>query len=93
VPRLSTVVHFELSEDSLEDIVQRLRDQLQLEQQPASSPWLTADEAADYLRCPLSRVRRLTMSEQIPVHREGRRVLYRRDELDEFVFAGGAEPH
>jgi excisionase family DNA binding protein len=53
------------------------------------SPWLTAPEAADYLRCPVSRIRKLTSVRAIPVHKEGRRALYRRDELDRFVEAGG----
>jgi excisionase family DNA binding protein len=55
-----------------------------------ASPWLTAAEAAAYLRCPISRVRRLTMTGDLPTHRDGRRVLYRRDELDAFVASGGA---
>ena len=56
----------------------------------ARSPWLSADEAASYLSCPLSRVRRLTMTGDLPVHRDGRRVLYRREELDAFIHDGGA---
>jgi excisionase family DNA binding protein len=54
------------------------------------SPWLSAREAAAYLACPLSRIRRLTMTGDLPVHRDGSRVLYRRDELDAYVAAGGA---
>jgi excisionase family DNA binding protein len=54
------------------------------------SPWLTADEAANYLRAPLSRVRKLTMTGDLPHERDGRRVLYHRDRLDEFVQRGGA---
>jgi excisionase family DNA binding protein len=54
------------------------------------SPWLDAHEAADYLRCSLSRVRKLTMLAEVPSHRDGGRVLYRRDELDQYVAAGGA---
>lgn len=55
------------------------------------SPWLTAEEAADYLRCPVSRVRKLTMTGELPCEHDGRRVLYRRDRLDEFVHNGGAK--
>jgi excisionase family DNA binding protein len=54
------------------------------------SPWLTADETADYLRCPVSRVRKLTMTGELPHEHDGRRVLYHRDRLDEFVQRGGA---
>ena len=54
------------------------------------SPWLDAEGAAEYLCCPVSRIRKLTSSRDLPVHRDGSRVLYRRDELDAFVAAGGA---
>lgn len=56
----------------------------------AGSPWLRAPEAAAYLACPESRIRKLTMTGELPSHREGRRVLYRRDELDAFIRGGGA---
>lgn len=54
------------------------------------SPWLSAEQAAAYLSCPLSRVRKLTMTGDLPCEHDGRRVLYHRDELDRFVRAGGA---
>jgi excisionase family DNA binding protein len=54
------------------------------------SPWLSAREAAEYLACPLSRIRKLTMTRELPAHHDGRRALYRRDELDDFIRAGGA---
>ena len=56
----------------------------------ARSPWLTAHEAAAYLACPESRIRKLTMTGELPCHRDGRRVLYRREELDAYVRSGGA---
>jgi excisionase family DNA binding protein len=58
--------------------------------QTMPSPWMTAKEAAEYMRCPLSRVRKLTMTGELPHEHDGRRVLYRRDQLDEFIRAGGA---
>lgn len=54
------------------------------------SPWLTAPEAASYLGCSLSRVRKLTMVREVPHYKDGSRVLYHRDELDSFVRSGGA---
>ncbi|MGO9976815.1 MAG: helix-turn-helix domain-containing protein [Solirubrobacteraceae bacterium] len=54
------------------------------------SPWMTAPEAAVYLRCPLSRIRKLTMTGELPHERDGRRVLYHRDQLDAFIRGGGA---
>ncbi len=55
-----------------------------------ASPWMTAEEAAAYLRAPVSRIRKLTSTRELPTHRDGRRVLYHRDELDGFVRSGGA---
>jgi hypothetical protein len=43
------------------------------------SPWLTRARAAAYLGLPISR---LEKDKSIPCHRDGARVLYRRDELD-----------
>lgn len=58
--------------------------------QGSRSRWLNADEAADYLRCSVSRIRKLTMTGEIPHEKEGRRVLFDRDQLDEFIRSGGA---
>ncbi len=69
--------------------LERLRE-LVGERPGAGTPWLTAGEAAAYLACPESRIRKLTMTGELPCHRDGRRVLYRREELDAYVFAGGA---
>jgi excisionase family DNA binding protein len=46
------------------------------------SPWLTRKQAAAYLSLPLSR---LEKDRRIPCHREGRRVLYHRGELDQWL--------
>lgn len=55
-----------------------------------SSPWMSANEAACYIRCPVSRIRKLTMTGELPHERDGRRVLYHRDRLDRFIQEGGA---
>ena len=67
-------------------VADRLADRLEA----GGSPWLAAPEAAEYLRCSLSRLRKLTMLREVPAHHDGGRVLYRRDELDRYVAGGGA---
>lgn len=79
--RMSVSTDDRLHPDDLAAIIEAVRVQ---------SPWLSATEAADYLRCPLSRVRKLTSTGELPHEHDGRRVLYRRDELDRFVCSGGA---
>ena len=56
-----------------------------------TSPWMDATGAAGYLACSVSRVRTLTMTGDLPVHRDGSRPLYHRDELDAYVRRGGAK--
>jgi excisionase family DNA binding protein len=76
-----------LSDETLEEIARRVT--VLQQRGDTGSPWLTADEAAERLRCPISRIRKLTSTGDLPVHRDGRRVLYHRDELDEFIRHGG----
>ncbi len=78
-----------IDERALDAIAQRVASLViaQLERSDRS-PWLNADEAAEYLRCPVSRIRKLTMTSELPAHRDGRRVLYRRDDLDAYVREG-----
>ena len=51
-----------LHPDDLAQIVSTLRVQ---------SPWMVAREAADYLRCPVSRIRKLTMTNELPMSTMG----------------------
>jgi hypothetical protein len=79
---VSEPLTFALPRDALEAIAQRAAE-LVLEELGNSSPWLTREAAARYLSLPVSR---LEKDKQIPCHREGRRVLYHRDELDAHMF-------
>jgi excisionase family DNA binding protein len=54
------------------------------------SPWLTAQEAADYLRCSRQRVYDLKSSRQIVAAQDGKRPLFHRAVLDAYL-AGGRE--
>ena len=51
-----------------------------------TSPWLYgAKEAAEYLGWPLGRVEKLVAADAIPCHRVGRRLIFRRSELDSWI--------
>jgi excisionase family DNA binding protein len=85
---LEFVVRVQLTDEFLDELALRsasLRDGSQMPQ-----PYMTAAQAAEYLACPLCRVRALTSARRIPFHRDGRRVLFRREELDAWIHQGGA---
>jgi hypothetical protein len=68
-------------DDVVEAIAARAAE-LVLAQIGNGSPWMDREAAARYLSLPVSR---LEKDKAIPCHREGRRVLYNRDELDAYV--------
>jgi len=76
---------------ALEQIAQRAAEIVARDLQPAtSSPWLTTNEAAAYLRANRQRVFDLTSQGRLKVHKDGARNLYRREDLDAYLLAGGA---
>lgn len=78
-----------LSMEAVELIASRAAD-IVLERGDAisGSPWLTREAAAAYLGLPVSR---LEKDRAIPCHRDGRRVLYHRDEVDAFFLHRGTK--
>jgi excisionase family DNA binding protein len=83
-------VKIELPDIVLERLADLIAARINVMAPDSASPWLTAAQAARYLGCSVSRVRTLTLAGELPHHRDGRRPLYNRDELDEYVRAGGA---
>lgn len=76
-----------LSAESLEAIVDAVRDRL-ISELSESSPWLTRAQAAAYLSVPVSR---LEKDRRVPSHRWEGRVMYHRAELDDYLRGfGGA---
>lgn len=56
-----------------------------LRESDGRSPWLTAAEAAQYLRWPLKRIYNLTAAGAIPHRKHEGRLLFHRDELDAWL--------
>ncbi len=50
-----------------------------------TSPYLSTDEAAEHLRCSRQRIHDLTSAGALRPARDGRRCLYRREDLDALV--------
>ena len=59
------------------DAVERARDE--------TSRWLNSDEAARYLGCPRSRIHDLVQLRKLQPTRDGRRLLFRRGDLDGYL--------
>ena len=53
-----------------------------------TTPWLNAEDAALYLGdAPVSRIHDLTQQRKLVPHRDGRRLLFHRDDLDAYLRA------
>jgi excisionase family DNA binding protein len=51
----------------------------------AAPPCLDVDQAAEYLRCKPKRIYDLVSQGRLPTHRDGTRLLFRREELDSYL--------
>jgi excisionase family DNA binding protein len=89
---LSKRIHisFEAQPELVEAIAERVVELL-APRFDAPDEWLTAPEAAKYLRCPISRIYALSSARRIPLYHDGSRLLFKRSELDKWVSAGGGK--
>ncbi len=86
-------MNLQIPDDLIEALAERIADKLSgsLPSQPKpQTPWLTASEAATYIGCGKRRIYDLAGANRIPLHREGSRLLFRRDELDGWIVSGAA---
>jgi excisionase family DNA binding protein len=81
----------ELSDADLDQLAELLRPRLAARPSDDLSAWLAVDAAAAHLACPKSRLYALVSAGRIPFHKDGSRLLFRRDELDAWVRNGGAK--
>ncbi len=81
-------VTFDVPEALVEQIARRAADLL-AERRPSTeiSPWLSAPEAADRLRCNADRIYDLIALGKLKPRRDGRRVLLHRGDLDAYLEA------
>jgi len=85
----------ELDDDTLATLADRLADRLVPAIVPRLNPsqppdsWLDVGHAAEHLSCPRSRIYALVSARRMPHHKDGSRLLFRREELDKWVRAGG----
>ena len=81
----------EMDEETLAALAERLLPFLavRIDHQPRAVAWLDVGGAAKHLACPRSRIYALVSAHRIPHHKDGSRLLFRREELDEWVRSGG----
>ena len=81
----------EMDEETLAALAERLLPFLavRIDRQSHVVPWLDVGDAAEHLACPRSRIYALVSARRIPHHKDGSRLLFRREELDEWVRLGG----
>jgi excisionase family DNA binding protein len=82
-------VKYEFPPELIEEVAERAAEIL-LERGKDDDHWMNVAEAAEYLRCPTSRIYALTSAGKIPHHHDGARLLFRKSELDAWVENGGA---
>lgn len=78
-------------EELVEALARRVAALITSARDEAGSPWLTVDEAADYIRVTPHALRKLIQRDLIPSFQpngSGTRHYFQRDELDEWIRAG-----
>jgi excisionase family DNA binding protein len=80
-----TELRFEIPDELVDAIAERVAERLER----PSENWLDVDQAAAYIAAPRSRVYDLVAQERVECRRDGRRVLFRRQWLDDAL--GGTE--
>ena len=81
-------IRIDLPPDVVDEIVACVTERViaALVDRDQTGPWLYgAKAAAEYLGWPLGRVEKLAAANAIPCHRVGRRITFRREELDKWL--------
>jgi excisionase family DNA binding protein len=66
-------------------LAERVAEELAARMAPLSAPYLNVDQAAEYLACDKRRIYDLVEREAVVCYRDGKRLLFRRSDLDAYV--------
>lgn len=88
---LAAALLAEMDDETLTTLADRLAPILatRIDQDEHAFPWLDVEGTAKHLACPRSRIYALVSARRIPHYKDGSRLLFRREELDGWVRAGG----
>jgi excisionase family DNA binding protein len=89
VSALASALIADLDDETLIALADRLAPLLaeRLGRSQEASPWLNAEEAASYLACTRDRLYDLVQVGKLSPRRDGRRLLFRRADLDAYLEA------
>ena len=83
-----TAINLTVPDELVDEIAGRVINILQA--QNAASPYMSVNEAAEYMRCRPQRVYDLLSARRLTRLKDGSRVLVRRDEIDAYLAARAA---
>ena len=81
---------FELPADFVDQLARRVAELSREADQPSAEPYLDVDQAATYLACNKDRIYDLKALGRLRYAQDGRRLLFRREWLDEALKVGAA---
>jgi excisionase family DNA binding protein len=81
---------FELPADFVDQLARRVAELSRETDQPSTEPYLDVDQAATYLACNKDRIYDLKALGRLRYAQDGRRLLFRREWLDEALKVGAA---
>jgi excisionase family DNA binding protein len=89
VSALAAALLAELDDGALDALASALAPRLakRLQANGNGSPWLNAQQAAEYIAAPVSRIHDLVQLHKLTPRRDGRRLLFHRDDLDAYLEA------
>jgi excisionase family DNA binding protein len=77
-------ITLDLPEYVIDEIADRVADIIE-QRARAADEWYSVIDAAAYLRCSKQRIYDLRHDGRLRAHRDGRRLLFRREELDAYL--------
>jgi len=80
-------LRLQLTDEQLEQIAERVAGLLADRSAPAADGYLSTEAAAEYLCCPRGRIHDLVQLGKLEPLRDGRRLLFRRADLDGYLEA------
>lgn len=76
------MLSFDLNDAQLAELARRVAELLPVAE---STPWLDTKGAAEHLACSTDRVHDLVALRKLTPRRDGRRLLFKRQELDDYL--------